>query len=218
MQAFLTPNSSLFSSASIGRCVSCPGELWYLIDGAMQALTMPYNWEQFGTATPEETAEYFTDLLTSIGLCMPIGSITSFATSSVPAGYLLCDGTTYWAEDYEELYKVIHPNFHTFYSPPHTGAFKVPDLRDSFIMGTDILSNLASTGGESSHVLTVAEMPAHTHDYTPPVANVDLESPGAPDILAAGVGSQVQTTSTGDGNAHNNLPPYQVLFYGIKYQ
>ena len=61
--AYLTPDSSAFSSATVGRSLCIPFELLYLIDGAVQELTKAENFEQFGTATPEECAEYFTELL-----------------------------------------------------------------------------------------------------------------------------------------------------------
>lgn len=68
------------------------------------------------------------------------------------------------------------------------------------------------TGGESNHTLSTAEMPAHTHGiYDNTAAGV---SAGAATAYVTNLNlGGVQSTSTGGGGSHNNLPPYQVIFY-----
>jgi hypothetical protein len=58
-------------------------------------------------------------------------------------------------------------------------------------------------------------MPAHTHTYLPPVVDLDLEAVGVPDIMAARLGTPIATGSTGDGNAHENRPPFHAVIMGI---
>lgn len=61
---------------------------------------------------------------------LPAGSIIAFAGSVVPNGYLLCDGTAVSKTDYANLYNSIGGIY-----GETDDTFKLPDLRDRFIMG-----------------------------------------------------------------------------------
>lgn len=69
---------------------------------------------------------------------------------------------------------------------------------------------LEETGGAKTHMLSVAEMPAHTHD----MGQLSLNSAsGGTELLAEGVQQTgaVATDTAGGGGAHNNLQPYVVV-------
>lgn len=70
-----------------------------------------------------------------------------------------------------------------------------------------------ATGGEESHVLTVNEMPSHTHGQKV-TANTGPST--RRDFVADGGGGEydqgVQTYAAGGGAAHNNLQPYIVVY------
>ena len=61
----------------------------------------------------------------------PLGTVLSFAGSTAPNGYLLCDGKSYAVSDYEDLYAVIGNT----YGGDSTN-FNVPNLIDKFIQGS----------------------------------------------------------------------------------
>jgi hypothetical protein len=67
-----------------------------------------------------------------------------------------------------------------------------------------------ATGGAATHTLTTNEMPAHTH------SGVALAPPASSPAYGDGVGGPFtkagSTNSTGGGAAHNNMPPYLVIY------
>ena len=209
---YLTPDVVQFGSVTECRTVTLPLSLWYLANGALQELTRAENWVQFGTATPDETAAFFLNALDELSKCHMIGSIIMLATQNYPENVLPCDGATYARADYPELWDVLDPGFRLIVPADH---FIVPDLRGRFLLAEGNGRSLGYVGGEETHSLTISEIPEHTHDYVPPAANIDLESPGFPDIVAAGVGLPTKTSISGGGNAHNNMPPFYTVKYGI---
>ena len=66
----------------------------------------------------------------------------------------------------------------------------------------------AGLGGEETHLLTVDELPAHTHTYREAYvtgSDGDWGSGGLPNEIRTS-----NTSSVGGNVAHNNMPPYYV--------
>ena len=86
-------------------------------------------------------------------------------------------------------------------------------------------NTIGKTGGEKEHTLTINEMPAHSHKLQGNTNVVFDESSIYPYLLASAkrgyaIGDSVvfgdgytinDTTNTGGGQSHNNMPPYQVV-------
>jgi microcystin-dependent protein len=88
---------------------------------------------------------------------LPIGTILIYSLTSLPDGYLLCDGSSYPNYgDYTNLYDVIGD---TYGSSGYT--FKVPDFTSKFPIGTS--GNLGQTGGSTSVSITKDNLPSHNH-------------------------------------------------------
>lgn len=71
------------------------------------------------------------------------------------------------------------------------------------------------TGGTKTHTLTTAEIPAHTHIVTSQTASTGGATSyehGTLDTSSAEAEATEVTGSTGGGGAHNNLPPYIVVY------
>ena len=146
---------------------------------------------------------------------IPTGGIImwSGAIGQIPAGWALCNGS---------------------------GG--TPDLRDRFIVGAGSGYSVGATGGTAMHVLTVAEMPSHTHVQNAHTHTQDAHSHGlvtaGGDTTSSGVlpnragpGTVDQNTemtaatnqnttainqSTGGGAPHENRPPYYALAFIMK--
>ena len=204
---FLTPDAT-HSTGNVWRSFFIPEGLLHFVSGASQELCHAYNWEVFGDMGAEEIAQVFTDLLSEPMDNPLLGTIQSYISDNPPVGMLPLDGSTHSRLDYPKLYDVLPVSMRTGII-----EFTLPDARGRFLRVDN--GDFLVPGGADTHTLTESEMPPHSHTYTPPVANLDLEAPGAPDILAAGVGVVTSTGDAGKGSAHNNVPKFLPVKYGV---
>ncbi|MCX6879882.1 MAG: tail fiber protein [Verrucomicrobia bacterium] len=196
-------------------------------DGEMsprQRLTSAPYAIRAGQATQADTATHATtaDSLTT-PMVMPTGTILPFGGVVVPDGFLLCDGSSLSSNTYPQLFAVIANSWGvgdgTLDPQGHTKDFRVPDLKGRTICGRDggqsEFNVIGKTGGAKTHTLTEAEMPAHSHAHRNSlVANGSASSI---DQSGARWPSTANTDSKGGGQSHNNLQPYGVVSYIIKY-
>lgn len=163
----------------------------------------------------------------------PIGSVTAYAGSSAPTGWLLCDGSTVSQTTYADLYALIG----TTYGPASGGNFTLPDLRGRTAVGVNAggaayLTSLGNTIGSAdslivnhTHTLTggvTDSQGSHTH-YS--FANVNYTAGGVSNLSASnypaytratpgdasvnyymggvGTASNVGLTSSAGGHTHN---------------
>jgi len=71
---------------------------------------------------------------------------------------------------------------------------------------------LGETGGEKTHILDVTEIPSHSHTLPMRQTGTNAYYEPYPPFTAAGTTSDISTSSTGGGLAHNNLQPYEVVY------
>jgi microcystin-dependent protein len=145
------------------------------------------------------------------GFVMPVGSIVAFGGNAAPDGWLLCNGQAIPAGDaYSELKAVLGQN-------------NVPDLSGRTLIGVSGSHPLKQTGGAETHTLTVNEMPSHNHaGFGEGYPDFPLGVVGPNNKFGSKGGKDddnyyYNTTSTGGGAAHNNMQPFYVVNYIIKY-
>jgi len=214
MRAWLTPDNSELSDFTISRSICFSWPLAKYIGGALRLLTEPWNWEQFGDASIEDTCNYFKSLYDSwLENSNMIGQIAAFI--NVPACWLELNGQSVLQADYPELAGIV-PNDWI-----DGNAILLPDMASRTLVGdgNGVAGEyaLGTVGGAEQHALANAEMPAHNHQYSQPNLDEILVST----IDASGVASlqngalSANTNTKGSGQPHNNMPPYLVVKFAI---
>ena len=89
-----------------------------------------------------------------------VGAILPFAGSTIPDGFLVCDGSAISRSEYSDLFEVIGT---TYGAGDGTTTFNLPNMQGRATVGPDNGLALGSTGGEEAHVLLDTEIPEHTH-------------------------------------------------------
>ena len=89
-------------------------------------------------------------------------------------------------------------------------------IKDRFLLSAGSTYQVGSTGGESTHTLTVDEMPNHRHSIgrgwgtdTGETRFVYAESAQK---YANWSDAELQTYDTGGSKSHNNMPPYLAVY------
>ena len=88
-------------------------------------------------------------------------------------------------------------------------------LKEKFIFAAGTTYKVNNTGGATTVTLTVKQMPSHTHPISPrPWTAYDngYFAGGGGYTVVDSWGDEPIATATGGGQAHNNMPPYQVFY------
>lgn len=163
---------------------------------------------------------------------VPVGSVMGWFSDTIPERWLLLDGRAVSREEYVDLFSVVGT---TYGEGDGSTTFNLPDMRDRTAVGKGsnaLFDTLGKTGGEATHTLVAAEIPAHTHGSAGAhkhfIKNTNGTGSGYVRLesyaSAASTNRSIYTdeagghthTSVGGSGAHNNVQPYIVLNYIIK--
>jgi microcystin-dependent protein len=127
---------------------------------------------------------------------MPAGSVMAWGGDTAPAGWLLCTGQEISRTEYASLFSAIGTSFGV---GDTVATFNVPNLKGRSPFGLDASQTEFDTLGETGGAKTTA-------------------FPTYGDGTSTGNGLMYsESMSSVDDGTYNNLPPYQVLNYIIKY-
>ncbi len=147
------------------------------------------------------------------GASVPTGMALFSPSGTVPTGWLALDGSLISQADDPNLFKI--------------NGSVLPDMRGRMALGADMTHTIGSTGGVENLVLTVNQLPPHSHDVVDPGhhhASVALASTntagGASGSVSAGNTADAQTgitlNETGAGQPIVTISPYYTGIWIVK--
>lgn len=128
-----------------------------------------------------------------------------------------CEGGTRSRRLYRALDTLLAADSYPYGDGDGTTTFTLPDRRDRFAMGSGAGAGLTARAlgddvGEASHVLTVAEMAAHTHSqmrYATSDRALATSDPGTEDpVHTPGYSDSTSVVGTTPATAHENRQPF----------
>ncbi len=156
-----------------------------------------------------------------------IGEVRLFAGNFAPVGWMLCEGQLLLISENPALFSLLGIT----YGGNGTTTFTLPDLRGRVAMGAGNGSGLSArtlgeAGGSESTVLTVSQLPGHSHSLnaTQTAGNLTAAESNILASLSGGIYKNVAADvvmgsdsigSTGGGQSVSIVQPYQVLNYII---
>jgi Microcystin-dependent protein len=140
---------------------------------------------------------------------IPTATIVPWSSSSVPTGFLECNGAAVSRSTYSALFAIIGS---TYGAGDGASTFNVPDLQDNVAMGKSGTKALASTGGANTvaasgtiggstanATLSTAQLASHTHE----IQGQNTDNQSHTDLQRYG-GGTANTVAAGSGQGHSH--------------
>jgi microcystin-dependent protein len=145
-----------------------------------------------------------------------------------PKGWALCNGQFLPINQNQALFSLLG----TMYGGNGQTTFALPDLRGRVPMHMGASFTQGQAGGQTSHTVTISEMPQHLHflQASATDGNTPVPNGPSPNVLARTV-NQIygpassltalapgSVTNVGGSQAHTNMQPYLVISFCIALQ
>ena len=171
---------------------------------------------------------------------IPTATIVPWSSSSVPSGFLECNGAAVSRSTYSALFAIVGT---TYGAGDGASTFNLPDLQDNVAMGKSGTKALASTGGANTvaaagnvggstanATLTEAQLATHTHGFVTQVAICGPNQASVPQgntrqlnnsvfnavAAGSGTGHSHNMSATFSGTPTSVVQPYLTIIYIIK--
>jgi len=161
-------------------------------------------------------------------------TIMPWSSSSVPSGFLECNGANVSRSTYSDLFAVIGT---TYGAGDGSSTFGLPDLQDNIPVGKSGTKSLASTGGANTvastgnvagstanATLSTAQLASHNHgvqgavftgnNNVKPATNLEISV--STSNTGSGQGHSHNMSATFTGDATSVIQPYLTIIYIIK--
>jgi microcystin-dependent protein len=159
-----------------------------------------------------------------------IGEIQIYAFNFPPKSWAMCNGQLLPINQNQALFSLLG----TTYGGNGQTNFSLPNLQGRVAVSQGNGFPIGQQGGETSHTVTVSEMPFHSHamlassnpaDASRPGGNVlaiaeaaAYESLATPILMAPGSGGNQVVGNTGGNQPHENRQPFLTLNFCIALQ
>ncbi len=158
---------------------------------------------------------------------LPIGSVVVWYSDIIPTNWLLLNGQEVSRTEYSELFAIYGTKYGT---GDGSTTFNLPDRRKRFGLGKSSeapYDELGNIGGEETHKLIKAELPAERLKVIDgrylPTREVQVGSFAVDGMNYPGIRTNenngagyITTENMGSGTPMNNMPPYIVENYIVK--
>ena len=151
---------------------------------------------------------------------LPVGIVQAFAGTTIPSGWLLCDGSAVSRTDYAALYAVIGT---TYGAGNGSTTFNLPNLTNKFIQGNATAGTVKSAGlpnitGKFQKIYTYSDQASATGAFSLD-ANATVNGPYENHNTNKGlvISLDASRSSSVYGNSTTVQPPALTMRYIIKY-
>ena len=128
-------------------------------------------------------------------VAIEVGTILPWSNSTLPSGYLNCDGTAVSRSTYSALFAIISTDYG---AGDGSSTFNLPDLRDKVPVGVSSSKAVASTGGAE----TVSASGSITIGAITPAGNLSMGSITPSGNVGGSTGNTTISTSTMPSHSH----------------
>lgn len=165
--------------------------------------------------TSYESGHDTTQLLEAIkSLSTPIGSIQAFGGTTLPTGWVDCDGQSYLRTEYPQLFDAIG----TAWGAADSTHFNVPDLRGRFLRGQDdgagfdpnaasrTASNPGGNTGDAVGSYQADGVGSHTHSFSISLGDNNDDTANPPAASNGSLQGVTYNGTTGSGGGLETRP------------